>query len=74
LGLSDTVLASNDSERVESLTKMLSGFKEARGNFHIKEIKNLSEKLAMPAISTFSDNVLISFEIEKQQILGKRFG
>lgn len=66
LGSSDAVLNWGDAQRVESLTKMLRGVKEATRNFEITGFgRNKRIKFAMPAVSTFSDNVLISFDMQK---------
>ena len=65
LGSSELV-KSDDSERVASLTKMLSSINSTTRDFSVQEVSsNRDFSYAVPAISTFSDLILLSFDIEQ---------
>jgi hypothetical protein len=62
---SSAIVQSNQPDKVAALTKMLDGVKSVDRNFSVTEAsmgeRNLS--YAMPAISTFSDHLVLSFDI-----------
>jgi len=64
---SSAVVSGSHPQRVESLTQMLHDVSLAKRNFDITKAKSFRNEVifAMPAISTFSDNVLISFNIDE---------
>jgi hypothetical protein len=64
---SKAVVSDSDHQRVKSLTEMLHDISRTKRNFDITKFEALRKKIAfaMPAISTFSDNVLISFKIDE---------
>ena len=64
---SSAVVSDSDHQRIVSLTEMLHDVSQAKRNFDITRVETSRNKVtfAMPALSTFSDNVLISFNIDE---------
>lgn len=64
---SSAVVSDSAHQRVKSLTQMLHDVSLAKRNFDITKAKSWRKEVtfAMPAVSTFSDNVLISFNIDE---------